>query len=171
MDAYAEYMVKKQPDSRDTAKRIGILALALILTAASILATILTGIPFILIITCAILYGAYYLFTNLSVEYEYAVTNTDLDVDKIIAKRKRVHLVSANIAKCEAFGKFTESIPDDANRTLVLCADNAADSQEYYLDAETEDYGAVRIVFTPNEAVLDVIRTGLPPQIRNRVQE
>ena len=36
MDNFAEYMVKKRPDSRDNAKRAGIIALAVVLCVASV---------------------------------------------------------------------------------------------------------------------------------------
>ena len=75
MDNFAEYMVKKQPDSRDIAKKAGIIALAVLLSAASVFLVFITHIPFIPIITCAVIYGAYFVLTGLSVEYEYAVTN------------------------------------------------------------------------------------------------
>ena len=94
MDNFAEYMVKKRPDSRDNAKRAGIIALAVVLCAASVFLVFVTHVPFILLITCAIIYGAYFLITGTSVEYEYAVTNGEMDVDKIIARRKRVHLIT-----------------------------------------------------------------------------
>ncbi len=165
MDNFAEYMVKKQPDSRDNAKKAGIIALAVLLSAASVFLVFITHIPFILIITCAVIYGAYFLLTGLSVEYEYAVTNGEMDVDKIIARRKRVHLITVDVGKFDAYGALTDDIPDDENRTIVLCSDNTGDG-EYYADLETEDYGATRIIFTPNDAVDEAITAALPRQLR-----
>lgn len=40
------------------------------------------------------LYGGYILITNMSVEYEYIVTNGEMDIDKIIAKRRRKRLIT-----------------------------------------------------------------------------
>lgn len=111
MDNFAEYMVKKRPDSRDNAKRAGIIALAVVLCAASVFLVFVTHIPFILLITCAIIYGAYFLITGTSVEYEYAVTNGEMDVDKIIARRKRVHLITVSTAKFDAYGEMTDAVP------------------------------------------------------------
>ena len=58
MDNFAEYMVKKRPDSRDNAKRAGIIALAVVLCVASVFLVFVTHVPFILLITCAIIWGA-----------------------------------------------------------------------------------------------------------------
>ena len=82
MDNFAEYMVKKRPDSQDNAKKAGIILLAVLLCAASVFLVFVTHIPFILVITCAIIYGAYYLISGTSVEYEYAVTNGEMDVTR-----------------------------------------------------------------------------------------
>ena len=169
MDNFAEYMVKKRPDSRDNAKRAGIIALAVVLCAASVFLVFVTHIPFILLITCAIIYGAYFLITGTSVEYEYAVTNGEMDVDKIIARRKRVHLITVQTADFEAFGPLTDDVPDDDSRTLVLCADNTGEG-EYYADLTTEDYGETRIIFTPNQAVLEAIQAALPRKLRRTQQ-
>lgn len=42
MDNFAEYMVKKRPDSRDNAKRAGIIALAVVLCVASVFLVFVT---------------------------------------------------------------------------------------------------------------------------------
>ena len=169
MDNFAEYMVKKRPDSSDNLKKIGIIALAAILCIVTIVLAFLIKIPFILIITCALTYGASFLLSNLSVEYEYAVTNGEVDVDKIIARRKRVHLITVQTADFEAFGPLTDDVPDDDSRTLVLCADNTGEG-EYYADLTTEDYGETRIIFTPNQAVLEAIQAALPRKLRRTQQ-
>ena len=169
MDNFAEYMVKKRPDSSDNLKKIGIIALAALLCIVTIALAFLIKIPFILIITCALIYGAYFLLSNLSVEYEYAVTNGEVDVDKIIARRKRVHLITVQTADFEAFGPLTDDVPDDDSRTLVLCADNTGEG-EYYADLTTEDYGETRIIFTPNQAVLEAIQAALPRKLRGTQQ-
>lgn len=165
MDHFAEYMIKKKPDSRDNTKKIVILLLLILLCAGTIFMVFLTGIPFLLLITCALIYGAYFLLSGLSVEYEYAVTNGEMDVDKIIARRKRIHLISVKASQFDAFGPLTEEVPEAAERTLVLCTDNSGEG-EYYADLTTEDYGETRIVFTPNQAVIDALAEFLPRHLR-----
>ncbi len=167
MDNYAEYMVKKRPDSRDNMKKALILILLVLLCAASIAFMILTQIVFILFITCALICGGYFLLSGLSVEYEYAVTNGEMDVDKIIARRKRVHLITVQASKFEAFGEMTDDVADDENRTLVLCSDNLGEG-EYYADLTTEEYGPTRILFTPNDSVREALEASLPRQLRYR---
>lgn len=164
MDQFAECLVRKQPDASDRMKGVLLIIAAVLITAISILFVYLTKIPFLLLVTCAAIYGVYYLVSGLSVEYEYAVTNDEIDVDKIIAKRKRVHLLTASIRKFEAFGP-AEEMPEEDDRTLVLCADNTGEG-EYYADVETEEYGSTRILFTPDTAVLEAVKEALPHALR-----
>ncbi len=168
MDSFAEHMVKKHPDSRDTGMRFGIIAGAIILSVITVFLCFLTGIWLILIITIGIIYLAYYLFTNTNVEYEYAVTNGEMDVDKIIARRKRKSLISIDFRHCEAFGLYTEDVPDMENATLVLCSDNSGEGA-YYADVNDDDLGQVRVVFTPDDKMIETIHTALPPQLKRKL--
>lgn len=56
----------------------------------------------------AAVYGAWYFITAQNVEYEYSVTNSNITVDKVIAKRKRKRIVSFDIKKIEEMGKFDD---------------------------------------------------------------
>ncbi len=170
MDNFAEYLVKKRPDSHDNLKKILLITATILVCAITIFFTILMRIPFILIITFAVIYGAYYLISGLSVEYEYAVTNDEMDIDKIIARRKRSHLITVDIRKFEAFGVLDETVPKNDDCTLVLCSDNTGEG-EYYADLTMDDYGFTRIVFTPNDAIVEAITASLSPQLRMKLRK
>lgn len=94
MDHFAEYMVKKRPSSQDRMKQGLTLAAAIILSVIIGVIAWMTGWIFLLVLIIGAIYGAYYLINNCSTEYEYTVTNGELDVDKILGKRKRVHLLT-----------------------------------------------------------------------------
>lgn len=169
MDHFAECLVKKQPDSSDRTKKV-IIWIVLILVCLVTIYFSLTITIFILFITAAAIYAGWYLLTSLNVEYEYAVTNDQMDVDKIIAKRKRVHMITVDVGAFEAFGELTDEIEDRPNSTLILCSDNTGVG-EYYADLQTEEYGDTRIVFTPNDKVVDTIVEALPPTLRIQWRE
>lgn len=94
LDCFAEHMVKKVPTSQEKTKKILICVLSVILVAAIAAIAVMTKFMIILILACAIIYGTYYLLSGMNIEYEYIFTNGEIDIDKIIAKRKRVHLVT-----------------------------------------------------------------------------
>ena len=53
-------------------------------------------------------YGLWWLLTSLNIEYEYSVTNGDIDIDQITAKRKRKRIVSVSGAKIESLEPFNQ---------------------------------------------------------------
>ena len=93
MDHFAEYLVQKRPTSQDRLKQGLIVAAAVVLSVLIGAISVLTGWLFLLVLVIGAIYGAYYLLTGCYTEYEYTVTNGELDVDKIVGKRKRSHLL------------------------------------------------------------------------------
>ena len=63
----------------------------------------------------------------------------------------------------------SEEVERGKRAVLVLCADNTGEG-EYYADLTTEDYGETRIIFTPNQAVLEAIQAALPRKLRRTQQ-
>lgn len=163
MDTFAEQLVIKPMTSGDQAKKIGLIAAAGILCLGFAYLS-LTVMPLLLLVVCAIAYGGYFLVTGMNVEYEYSVTNGELDVDKIIAKRKRKHMLTVRISDFETFGLESEAKFDN-NLTTFLVGDG--DEAHYYAaDFQHESLGRVRLVFSPNERILEAIRPSLKRGIR-----
>ena len=65
------------------------------------------GMTFIFIIVIG--YVGYLLITSRNIEYEYAVTNGDLDIDKIIAQRKRREYLVQIVKEFEIVAKLKSS--------------------------------------------------------------
>ena len=70
----------------------------------------------------------------MNVEFEYVLTNGDIDVDKIIAQRKRKRLVSVKCSSFEELGKYKAA--EHQNKTyqtkLMVCS-NPEDPEVWYL--------------------------------------
>jgi hypothetical protein len=168
-DHFAEHLVKKVPSSQDNMKKLLLIIGAVVLIAGTAFIAVSTGWFIILTITIALIYGAYFLFTGMAVEYEYTFTNGELDIDKIIGQRKRQHLITVDAEKFEDFGAVTADTPEKPDATLVLCTDNTGEG-EYYADLTTEEYGETRIIFTPSEKMISYIEEALPRNLRYRRQ-
>lgn len=158
-DFYAECLVSKASTGGDTVKKLLIGLGTAILSAASFW---FIFFPISLFIIVGIFYGAYFLMTGVDTEYEYILTNGDLDIDKIIGKRKRKRLVSSSIDTFTAFGKLSDA-GDFSGTTVLACGDTG---EEYYADFVHKTEGNVRIIFTPNEKILDGMELFLPRQLR-----
>jgi len=70
--------------------------------------------PLALMLSFGLVYLGYRLFTSINVEYEYSLTNDDLTIERISAKRKRKVVFSAS---CKSFERVAPiSDPEYLNR-------------------------------------------------------
>ena len=87
-DFYTEQLIKKQADSKDTLKKVGLIAL----TVVSVLLVFVIPVGIILPVVMIVI--DVLMFRNLNVEYEYVFVNGDLDIDKIMNKSRRKRMFS-----------------------------------------------------------------------------
>ena len=171
MDNFAEQLVKKNETNADKTRRIAMLIVGILFTIALLLLAILARRPLIMLLGFALSavagYGTYYYVQNTYVEYEYTFTNGDLDVDKIIAKKKRHEMLSTNIRKFTDFGKYEDGMEETDDMTIIMATDNIA-SHEYYADFTDESVGSARLIFVPDERMLENIKKFLPAKLRTK---
>ncbi|MBQ8296359.1 MAG: hypothetical protein IJX77_01085 [Ruminococcus sp.] len=169
MDNFSEQLVKREPTSSDSMKKIliygGGIVLTIVLIAAALLLLGTMWSMLLMILAVGAGYGTYFMGQGTYIEYEYTFTNGELDIDKIVAKKKRHNLVTAEVRKFTAFGKYDDNLPETDDMTIVVSSDNIA-SHEYYADFEHSEYGKVRLIFSPNEAMLENIKRALPRNLR-----
>jgi hypothetical protein len=166
MDVFYEQLVEKVPSGKDNAKKFGIYALALILAIVAIFLTMSTVFASLgLLVAAGIGWGAYYLGTNQFVEYEYAITNGEIDIDKIVGKRKRSRLLTVEVSQFTAFGQYLNETKNGDDLTIVLASENVG-VNDWFADFETESYGNTRLIFTPDKKFLECIRPYLKNGLR-----
>ncbi len=162
MDNYKEQLVKKGKDSSDSLKRLlitiaGIFAASiLVFLSLQFLHNIFIG----LIFAALVLWGTYYILGGLYTEYEYIFTNGELDIDKIMGQRKRKRLITIDLKSSTAFGK-NKSAYNNSNLTLVDVSCRESDNN-YYLDFRHKELGNTRLIFTPNDDMLELVEKSLP---------
>lgn len=168
MDTFIEQLVAKRSTAKDTIFRILIVLGVLVVAVISYFLSILTPLPMIgMLVLVGGCYGAYFLMTSLNVEYEYIVTNGELDIDKIIARRKRKRLLTVSAKTFEEFGPYTENTSFEAAQTTVEATD-ASGQGIYYAVFRHPAHGQTSLFFTPDERVLEAIKIALPRNIRTR---
>lgn len=164
MDSFAEQLVVKDDGGKGKRMKIAILCTAILLgVMAGILS--LMYLPIGLLVACGIIYIGYILSGKYEVEYEYTVTNGELDIDKIIAKSKRKGLISVNVKTFESFGKYDDAQEEQEGITVVIAV-GQCDCEMYCADFVHSEQGRMRLIFTPNENVLEAIKPFLPRNIR-----
>ena len=143
-DFYTEQLIKKQADSKDTLKKVGLIAL----TVVSVL-LVFVILPVVMIVIDVLM------FRNLNVEYEYVFVNGDLDIDKIMnkARRKRMFSVDADQMELLAPVGAVELMQYKKIKTYDYTS-GKKDAKIYALIASNK--GEVcKVLFEPNETIVE----------------
>lgn len=167
MDVIAEQLVKKNKSSVDYIKMGGIAAGAVILASVFMMLAMTMLFSFVIPAVLVLFLGVW-LIGNTNVEYEYIITNNEMDIDKIIGKRKRKRMITVDLSKGEDFGTYppAENIKADA----TVHASSGLETDAHYLIVKHESYGTVNVIFNPNEKIREAIMQELPNSLRVKIR-
>jgi len=117
-----------------------------------------------LIITGLVSFGAWQLSTFRYIEYEYSVVENELDIDKIIYKKRRKKVVSIdikNISEMNALENRIILLNEKNNKKIYACS-SLNSNGIYYIKTKTEKFGNVTVFFEPDEVMLAKIKLYMP---------
>ena len=163
-DVFIEHLVKKRSTVGEWLLRILLLVGAALLSIILFLFSGYLGVfqTFAFLLIAGVIYGAWYLFTGFNVEFEYSITNGEMDVDKIIAQRKRKRLISVKCKDFETFGRYKpEEHVNRSYQTRILSYDSASDDA-WYCTFHTSSGGNTLLVFNATEKMLNAMKTTMP---------
>ncbi len=166
MDVFIEHIVKKRATGTDTAKKFGLVLVLAILVALCICFIPMEFMTIGFLLVFGACYGAYWLISGMSIEYEYILTNGELDIDKIIAQRKRKRLATVNVKTFEAFGPYKPA--EHANRDYdnrILACESEDSEGVMYATFRHNVLGHCLLVFNPDERVYNGIKSYLPRMV------
>ncbi|WOC31205.1 MULTISPECIES: DUF6106 family protein [Caproicibacterium] len=161
MDIFCEQIIKRKMSGKD----IAIMAAAMVgaLLVLTLTMMIKELIMFGLLILVGICVGLYYIITSLDWEFEYSITNGDFTCDKIIHRRKRKRQFSIDLHDVEEVGQYdAQKLAGrhfDATYQVGVTAGGAGG--EWYLTGHFDKYGTALVVFSPDERVMNAVRTSL----------
>lgn len=163
MDVFIEHIVKKRPTGLDTAKKISIIILAILVMAACFVFGLRFIGPIAIMLAIGVCYGGYWLISGMNIEYEYILTNGEIDVDKIIAQRKRKRLVTVHAKTFEAFGPYHMAEHLNRNYDSRILACEAENSEGvYYATFRHNVLGHCLLVFNPDDRIIKGVKSFLP---------
>ncbi len=160
MDTFVEQIVAIKKTGKTWAAYFLISLIAIILMAASYL----FFRSIFIALDALIFWGAYKLYSMLGVEYEYIITNSTMDIDKIIAKSSRKRVVSFDLSAVLSIEKYTGILhPDIEKNCIFVC--NKNDENAYVLTYKSEGKPKQAFVFAPNEKMISGMKNFLPRHI------
>ena len=167
MDHYNEQMIQKQTEPKDIITRILIAIGTALIIAVCVFAALMFGFLPLIVIAAGAVYLSYLLFSGTFVEYEYIVTNNDLDIDKITGKRKRRRLVTVKLNTVKQWGEYTGGEGGDVAATVM--ATDATGYDAWYLIADHDKLGKIMVIFTPSQETVTNINFGVSHGVKKKL--
>ena len=134
MDIFYEQMIKREKNLSDKLKITGGLVLAILLTAVIIFLLLIGqsifGLNFFLIFCIWWFYVKF--LGSYNMEYEYTITNHELDIDTIKGKDRRKHITTINLKNISYFGN------KDNEKTKEAMKSSGQPAKEYYYVSSKE---------------------------------
>lgn len=170
MDRFSEQLIERIADKKTMFLKGLVIAVLLLVIAVLGYLTVMFQFSitlFCLVAAAGAIWLAVYIMQGLNVEYEYIVTNDDLDIDKISGKRKRKRLISIDLKSVDYIGPYlneTELEPD-----VTVLAEDGTGIDMWYLLIETESTGKIALIFNPDERTRKNIIGGMQPLLRAKL--
>lgn len=160
MDIFIEEMVKKQM----TIKDILLILCTFLLCAALIAVLFLLSTVFpafgtiVFLVMAAVVYGTYRVFISFDVEYEYSLVNSEIDIDKILGRKRRKRVTTVKLTGLEAFGKsdnaeYKKYLSDSGVKKIFVCR-NSSDNNYFIVRGGDK---REMVIFSPSEKIISVI--------------
>ena len=156
---FKEQIVKRKPNRKDSLKRTGLILGVIVITLISF-GTIPGFAPFIMM---AAGFGAWFLMSFLNVEYEYAFTEGELDIDAIYNRSRRKRVFSARVNEIEIMAHVSDDMrKGDFN--------GAMETRDYSSGEVTDNTYAfminyrgkrLKVIIEPNEVMLKAMASVL----------
>lgn len=169
MDNICEQLVEKRRTGGDNAKTALICAGLALAAAACVYFAVYSGIILLVSVAIIPIAAAVWVLRGVSIEYEYIVTNNEMDIDKIIGRRTRKRLITVNLNSAEDFGGYPEKEEVDAETTVQ--ATSGLERDAHYLIVNHNDYGKVKVIFNPNEKLREAIAREFPKSLSAKLQQ
>lgn len=166
MDVFLEKLVKRKKTAKDTFIEIGSIIGAIIIAFI-----IVPMIPFVssfrLFFIIAVPFFAYYIMRSRNIEYEYAFTNGELDVDKIIAESRRKKVINIDCKDFEIVArlnsdKYTNEYKNISNRIEAVSTMSSPDI--FFAPFEYKGEKTI-LFFEPSDKIIDAMWRYIPRKI------
>ena len=175
-DVYTEFMVKRKRSPQNIALIIAALVFGVLIIyfTGPILFTYFgpSSGSMLFFLVIAVAYGIYYLNSIQNLEFEYAFTNGDLTIDKIVNRKSRKRLTSFDCKEIQEMGDYAQNINKLAEKKFenkFFCSINEDGADAMYIAVKCRKTGYTLLVFDPSEKMLDAITNAIPRHLRNTI--
>jgi uncharacterized membrane protein len=169
LDIFIEQLVKAKRSAGRTALKVLLTVLPVCVGVAILIFVPMEFYSFAILFVVGLGWLAWYLTGMQDIEYEYALTNTDLDIDKITAKRSRKRLITIKVTSFTDYCKVSET-DNTAPDQNVKVIDVSGDTGDVYAAYCSHDrIGKILLYFTPNEEFAENLKKVFPRELKQKM--
>ena len=154
-----EQLVKRTQSIATTLKKVGLIAVTVILAFLGM------SIPLLIWAAVIMIFVDVFLFKRMNVEFEYVFFNGDLDIDKIMNMQSRKKVFSTNIKEMEVIAPTgsVELHPYQRTKTLDYSTQNPEDKTYEMVTLFKGE--TVKVIFNPNEKIINGMKNMAPRKV------
>lgn len=173
MSLLVEQVVKKVKGGKETAISIITVLLSIIIPCVMTAIGMTIGQYYLAIcaffVFCFAVYFCWYIISSQNYEYEYAVLEGTLKLDKVIAKRKRKKITKLEVRDITDFKKINDlnEITKKYAKVYNLLGNEKTD--DIYTAEFQNEKGHCLLIFTPNEKMLNAMRPYFKREIATKI--
>lgn len=160
-DIFKEQLIKREKNRKDDLIKVIIAAVSF---ALSLLALFHFGIGGGAVVILVIAMIASYLIYNMNIEYEYAVTNDEIDIDRIYNKSRRKRVFSGSCADFEVMAHIddNEHLAKYKDLKTVDFSSGGIYGNTYVFIADYKGKKS-KIIIEPNDDILNAMLMTMTP--------
>lgn len=163
-DTFVEQLIVRDNKTKRILLKTGAVILAIVLILASYLFLYLV-FPFFFAVIIILLFFA---FKYTGLEFEYSFTNGDVDIDKIRGRRRRRNVLSTNCSLITVLAPMTEEnlsrYAGSGDTVLDVSISEKSEGRWFFMTGGEE--GPTRVIFNPNERLLEAFRIYLGSRMK-----
>ena len=167
-DVFVEKIVRRKLDFKMIAIRLLLIVGVAVIVFIGMFTQLLGFLSAIVVV--AAIWGAWWVWGLTNIEFEYALTNGDLDVDKIISQRARKRLTTVRCRDMELAAPADAAHMGDFNDPNVkktIDASTAPDAPgRWFIIYNAKDGLRTKLIFEPDERFIDGMRHAAPRKVQ-----
>lgn len=173
VDSFVEQLVPIKTGGNVLALKISIwVVCSLMFLGLVVISFINPSLAFVfLILAAVVMFVAYYITIQFSIEYEYVLTNDEIDIDRITNKSKRQRMANFKVRDIEDIAPYDPRIhvTDKANNKNVYIGCDITVGEPIAFRVKHPKNGYYTLVITPNEEFKAGMKRYLPYLLRDKV--
>ena len=121
-----------------------------------------------IVLLAGVVFMAHKLISAQNIEFEYIVTNDDVTIDKIVAKKKRKRVFSGSCKDFTSIASVTNSLfMDNQNQGMkILDYSSSKTSAKNWFFVTKGEKESVMVLFEPDEKILQILRRFNPRAVK-----